>query len=83
MPLILDLRAQLADRVQRAHTLIEYINGNGLLPKVSSPPCPPSTCPLTLYLTQLSQSSRRQLSWDAERLAAAVAVWHHLNSRLG
>ncbi|ORY72608.1 methyltransferase type 11 [Leucosporidium creatinivorum] len=64
MPLILDLRAQLADRVQRSRTLIEYINGNGLLPK-------------------LSQSSRRQLSWDAERLAAAVAVWHHLNSRLG
>lgn len=34
MPLILDLRAQLADRVHRSRVLIEYINGNGLLPKV-------------------------------------------------
>jgi hypothetical protein len=34
MPLILDLRAQLADRVVRARALIEYINSNGLLGKV-------------------------------------------------
>lgn len=32
---------------------------------------------------QLSQSSRRQLSWDAERLAAAVALWQHQNTRFG
>lgn len=64
MPLILDLRAQLADRIQRSRALIEYISGNGLLAK-------------------LPQSSRRKLSWDAERLVAAAAVWHHLNSRLG
>lgn len=37
MPLILDLRAQLADRVHRAKALIEYINVNGLLGKVRSP----------------------------------------------
>lgn len=35
------------------------------------------------HLLQLSQSSRRQLSWDAERLAAAVALWHDQNARLG
>ncbi|KAJ8295370.1 Nucleoporin nup132 [Rhodotorula toruloides] len=64
MPLILDLRAQLADRVHRAKALIEYINVNGLLGK-------------------LPQHARRQLSWDAERLAAAVALWHNQNARLG
>ena len=32
---------------------------------------------------QLSQSSRRQLSWDAERLTAAVALWQHQNTRFG
>ncbi|BGP22727.1 hypothetical protein JCM10295v2_001618 [Rhodotorula toruloides] len=64
MPLILDLRAQLADRVHRAKALIEYINVNGLLGK-------------------LPQQARRQLSWDAERLNAAVALWHTQNARLG
>ncbi|GAA6006390.1 uncharacterized protein JCM10292_002672 [Rhodotorula paludigena] len=64
MPLILDLRAQLADRVHRAKALIEFINTNSLLHR-------------------LPQGTRRQLSWDAERLAAAVALWHHQNSRLG
>jgi hypothetical protein len=34
MPLIIDLRAQLADRVHRARALIEFINANGLLGKV-------------------------------------------------
>ncbi|BGP13786.1 hypothetical protein JCM10213v2_001724 [Rhodosporidiobolus nylandii] len=64
MPLILDLRAQLADRVHRARALIEFINANGLLGK-------------------LPQATRHQLSWDAERLAAAVALWHHHNARPG
>ncbi|GAA5848319.1 hypothetical protein JCM8547_004477 [Rhodosporidiobolus lusitaniae] len=64
MPLILDLRAQLADRMHRARALIEFINANGLLGK-------------------LPQTTRRQLSWDAERLAAAAALWHHQNGRLG
>ncbi|BGP05915.1 hypothetical protein JCM10049v2_001734 [Rhodotorula toruloides] len=64
MPLVLDLRAQLADRVHRARALIEYINVNGVLGK-------------------LAQHARRQLSWDAERLAAAVALWHNQNARLG
>ncbi|KAI5479591.1 nuclear pore complex protein Nup133 [Pseudohyphozyma bogoriensis] len=64
MPYILDLRAQLADRVLRARALIEYIGSNGLLGK-------------------LSQSARRRLSWDAEKLSAAVALWHYQNSRLG
>jgi len=35
MPLILDLRAQLADRAHRARALIEYIQDNGLVGKVS------------------------------------------------
>ncbi|GAA5979128.1 hypothetical protein JCM11641_008435 [Rhodosporidiobolus odoratus] len=64
MPLILDLRAQLSDRVHRARALVEFINANGLLGK-------------------LPQATRRQLSWDAERLSAAVALWHHQNARLG
>ncbi|GAA5863802.1 hypothetical protein JCM1840_005771 [Sporobolomyces johnsonii] len=64
MPLILDLRAQLADRAHRARALIEYINENGLIGK-------------------LPQSTRRQLSWDAERIAAAIALWGHQNARLG
>ncbi|GAA6029226.1 hypothetical protein JCM8097_003577 [Rhodosporidiobolus ruineniae] len=64
MPLILDLRAQLADRAHRAKALIEFISSHGLLGK-------------------LPQATRRQLSWDAERLAAAVALWHHQNARLG
>lgn len=64
MPSILDLRAQLADRIARARGLIDYINSNGLLGK-------------------LSQSSRRQLSWDAEKLAAVAVLWHHQNARLG
>ena len=33
--------------------------------------------------SQLSQTSRRQLSWDAERLTAAVALWQHQNTRFG
>ncbi|GAA5919787.1 hypothetical protein JCM1841_005860 [Sporobolomyces salmonicolor] len=64
MPLILDLRAQLADRAHRARALIEYINENGLIGK-------------------LPQGTRRQLSWNAERIAAAIALWHHQNARLG
>ncbi|GAA5843798.1 hypothetical protein JCM9279_000149 [Rhodotorula babjevae] len=64
MPLILDLRAQLADRVHRTKALIEYINANGILSK-------------------LPQSARKQLSWDAERLQAAVALWAHVNARIG
>ncbi|KDE03357.1 hypothetical protein MVLG_06163 [Microbotryum lychnidis-dioicae p1A1 Lamole] len=63
-PHIMDLRAQLADRVSRARILIGYIGSNGLLGK-------------------LPQSARRRLSWDAERLAGAVALWHHQNSRMG
>lgn len=35
MPFILDLRAQLSDRVSRARALIEFVNSNGLLGKVS------------------------------------------------
>jgi hypothetical protein len=35
MPAILDLRVQLADRVKRSKALIEFINANGLLGKVS------------------------------------------------
>lgn len=35
MPSIIDLRTQLADRVLRARALIDYINSNGLLGKVS------------------------------------------------
>lgn len=34
-------------------------------------------------LGKLSQSARRQLSWDAEKLAGAVALWHYQNARLG
>ncbi|GAA5885246.1 hypothetical protein JCM6882_009536 [Rhodosporidiobolus microsporus] len=64
MPLILDLRAQLADRALRARALVDFIAASGLLGK-------------------LPQNTRRQLSWDAERLAAAVSLWHHQNSRLG
>ncbi|GAA6004642.1 hypothetical protein JCM10207_000965 [Rhodosporidiobolus poonsookiae] len=33
-------------------------------------------------LDKLPQLTRLQLSWDAERLAAAVALWHHQNARL-
>lgn len=80
MPPIIDLRTQLADRVLRAKALIDYINSNGLLGKVRL---------LSLYRNQLayiprqlSQSSRRQLSQDAERLSAAVALWYHQNARL-
>jgi nuclear pore complex protein Nup133 len=83
MPLILDLRAQLADRVHRAKVLIEYINVNGLLGKVRLRG--------RLFLAhlanrlpvQIPQYARQQLSWDAERLAAAVALWHNQNARLG
>ncbi|BGP37735.1 hypothetical protein JCM10449v2_001657 [Rhodotorula kratochvilovae] len=64
MPLILDLRAQLADRVHRSKALVEYINANGLLAK-------------------LPQAARKQLSWDAERLQAAVSLWAHVNARIG
>ncbi|KAL8293054.1 hypothetical protein RQP46_000748 [Phenoliferia psychrophenolica] len=64
LPRILDLRAQLADRMARARALIEFINSNGLHGK-------------------LSQSSLRQLSWDAEKLAAASSLWHYQNARLG
>jgi len=32
---------------------------------------------------QLPQSARKQLSWDAERLQAAVALWAHVNARIG
>ncbi len=35
MPFILDLRSQLADRVGRAKALIDFVNSNGLLGKVS------------------------------------------------
>jgi hypothetical protein len=31
---------------------------------------------------QLSQRSRRHLSWDSERLAAAASLWQHQNARL-
>lgn len=36
-----------------------------------------------MFGLQLSQSSRRQLSWDAERLTAAVALWQHQSTRFG
>ncbi|GAA5852763.1 hypothetical protein JCM3766R1_006149 [Sporobolomyces carnicolor] len=64
MPVILDLRAQLSDRAHRARALIEYIQDNGLIGK-------------------LSQQTRRKLSWDAERIVAAAALWSHQNARLG
>ncbi|GAA6016956.1 hypothetical protein JCM11491_006924 [Sporobolomyces phaffii] len=64
LPVILDLRAQLADRARRARALIEYIQDNGLVGK-------------------LPQATRRRLSWDAERLVAAGALWSHQNARLG
>ncbi|GAA5931821.1 Nup133p [Sporobolomyces koalae] len=64
MPVILDLRTQLADRARRARALIEYIQDNGLVGK-------------------LPQSTRRKLSWDAERIVAAGALWAHQNARLG
>lgn len=57
MPLILDLRAQLADRVHRAKALIEYINANGLLSKVSLPFC---LRPVQTTLTQRPCSSRKR-----------------------
>jgi hypothetical protein len=36
MPSILDLRAQIGDRVNRLKSLIDFIGRNGLLGKVSS-----------------------------------------------
>lgn len=70
----------MADRVLRARALIDYINSNGLVGKVSrSLLC---SCVVADTVKQLSQSSRRQLSQDAERLSAAVALWHHQNARL-
>lgn len=64
MPRILDLRAQLADRLAKARTLIDFVARNGMLAK-------------------LSQSARRQLCSDGEKLAAAAALWQHVNTRLG
>ncbi|KAM0792359.1 hypothetical protein ACM66B_005039 [Microbotryomycetes sp. NB124-2] len=61
-PVILELKAQIADRLDRAKALIEFIGTNSLLPR-------------------LSQTARRQLSWDAERLEAALALWTRQNAR--
>ncbi|KAK4058799.1 hypothetical protein OIO90_000245 [Microbotryomycetes sp. JL221] len=61
-PLILDLRTQLNDRIQKSKALIEFIGSNGLLPR-------------------LSQTARRQLIWDAERLQGAFALWNKHNSK--
>lgn len=45
-------------------------------------PSPLGPYSLLTLSEQLSQTSRRRLSWDAERLAAAVALWHYHNSKL-
>lgn len=109
MPVILDLRAQLSDRAHRARALIEYIQDNGLIGKVSTISSNPAetlgvrhgevlslvsdahtigtdafyVAPLSASPFQLSQQTRRKLSWDAERIVAAAALWSHQNARLG
>ncbi|KAH8920014.1 hypothetical protein BT69DRAFT_1336824 [Atractiella rhizophila] len=60
---VIDLRTQLADRIQKLDNLIQYINANGLLGK-------------------LSQTCRRQLSFNEEKLIAAQALWEKQNERL-
>lgn len=85
MPAILDLRVQLADRVKRSKALIEFINANGLLGKVS---CGAHHTPGQHVLTrptppfQLPKQTRQQLSWNAEKLEAAVALWQQQNARI-
>lgn len=63
LPNILDLRAQLADRIARLRHLIVFIQDNSLI-------------------SRLSRTSKRLLSWDAEKLSAALALWSIQNARI-
>jgi nuclear pore complex protein Nup133 len=73
MPAIYELRSQLSDRANRLRYLITFIRESGLMSKVSLEPW-------TIKLTvQITQSSRRRLQRNAEKVQAAMELWDHQN----
>ena len=73
-PAIYELRSQLSDRANRLRYLISFIRESGLMSKVSSQL--PDSAELTV---QITQSSRRRLQRNAEKVQAAMELWDHQN----
>jgi hypothetical protein len=78
---IIDMRNQLATREARMHTLLSILHQRGLFGKVCRPPFLPGQSPRKPR-AQITQNDRRKLSWNAEKLAAASALWTSYNTYL-
>jgi nuclear pore complex protein Nup133 len=74
MPAIYELRSQLSDRANRLRYLISFVRESGLMSKVNS------QRQVRAELTgQITQSSRRRLQRNAEKVQAAMELWDHQN----
>jgi hypothetical protein len=75
MPAIYELRAQLADRASRLRYLTSFVRECGLMGKVSF-----RVDNRDIKLTrQITQSCRRRLQRNAEKVQAALELWDHQN----
>jgi len=74
MPAIYELRSQLSDRANRLRYLISFIRESGLMSKVSS-----QLPEFAELIVQITQSSRRRLQRNAEKVQAAMELWDHQN----
>jgi hypothetical protein len=74
MPAIYELRSQLSDRANRLRYLISFIRESGLMSKVSSRGQIDAE-----LIVQITQSSRRRLQRNAEKVQAAMELWDHQN----
>jgi nuclear pore complex protein Nup133 len=74
MPAIYELRSQLSDRANRLRYLISFIRESGLMNKVSL-----RVQNFAELIVQITQSSRRRLQRNAEKVQAAMELWDHQN----
>jgi hypothetical protein len=74
MPAIYELRSQLSDRANRLRYLISFIRESGLMRKVSL-----RVQNFVELIVQITQSSRRRLQRNAEKVQAAMELWDHQN----
>jgi len=74
MPAIYELRSQLSDRANRLRYLISFIRESGLMSKVSF-----RVQNFAELTVQITQSSRRRLQRNAEKVQAAMELWDHQN----
>jgi nuclear pore complex protein Nup133 len=74
MPAIYELRSQLSDRANRLRYLISFIRESGLMSKVSL-----RVQNFAELIVQITQSSRRRIQRNAEKVQAAMELWDHQN----